>query len=173
MDLERVYFYTATILQWQKLLKPDKYKDVIISSLQYLTEKQKIAVYAYVIMPNHIHLLWEMLAMNGNEKPHASFMKYTAHRFLKDLEANHPQVLPYFQVGVSNRQYQFWERNSLPIEVYSPDVFEQKMNYIHANPMQEKWNLASKPHLYRYSSAHFYEEGIDEFGILTHYKERM
>lgn len=74
MQIGVPYFYTASILNWQKLLKPDKYKDIIISSLQYLVAQQKIKVFAFVIMPNHIHLIWTMLAKNGKEIPNASFM---------------------------------------------------------------------------------------------------
>ena len=65
MEIGHVYFYTATILKWQNLLKPDKYKDIIISSLKYLVDNKKIEVYAFVIMPNHIHIIWKMLEMNG------------------------------------------------------------------------------------------------------------
>ena len=28
-------FFTATNLEWKKLLKPDKYKDIVISSLRF------------------------------------------------------------------------------------------------------------------------------------------
>jgi REP element-mobilizing transposase RayT len=51
-----IYFWTATINNWYKLLEKDEYKDVIIESLQYLTDAGKIDVYAFIIMPNHIHL---------------------------------------------------------------------------------------------------------------------
>jgi len=43
------------------------------------------------------------------------------------------------------------------------------MNYIHNNPLQPQWNLVDNPEDYKYSSAKYYEEGIDEFGILTNY----
>jgi hypothetical protein len=56
MELEKIYFFTATILNWRKLLAPDKYKQMIVDSLKHLVDKQKIAVYAFVVMPNHIHL---------------------------------------------------------------------------------------------------------------------
>ncbi|MBB6002109.1 transposase [Arcicella rosea] len=171
MQIGVPYFYTATILNWQKLLKPDKYKDIIISSLQHLVAQQKIKVFAFVIMPNHIHLIWTMLAKNGKEMPNASFMKYTGHRFLEDLSLNHPKVLSYFEVECTNRKYHFWQRNSLPIALYSPTVWQQKIDYIHNNPVVEKWNLADLPENYRYSSAKFYEHGIDEFGILSHWQE--
>ena len=80
MELDKLYFYTATITNWRKLLEPDKYKNIIIDSLGYLVKAQKIKVYGFVIMPNHIHILWEFLELNGKEMPHASFMKYTSHR---------------------------------------------------------------------------------------------
>jgi putative transposase len=165
------YFYTATITKWQNLLKPDKYKDVIISSLDYLVAKGKIKVFGFVIMPNHIHLIWMMLEKNGKEMPHASFMKYTGHLFLEDLTKNHPQVLPYFEVDSSTRKHHFWQRNSLPIALYSPEVWKQKLDYIHNNPIAEKWKLADLPENYKYSSAKFYLDGIDEFGFLTHWQE--
>jgi putative transposase len=165
------YFYTATITKWQHLLKPDKYKDVITNSLKYLVEKEKIKVFAFVIMPNHIHLIWTMLEKNGKEMPNASFMKYTGHLFLEDLTKNHPKVLPYFEVDSSTRKHHFWQRNSLPIALYSPKVWKQKLDYIHNNPLTEKWKLADLPENYKYSSAKFYLEGIDEFGFLTHWQE--
>jgi putative transposase len=41
MEIGIPYYYTATITKWHRLLRLDKYKDVIISSLQYLVEKKK------------------------------------------------------------------------------------------------------------------------------------
>jgi REP element-mobilizing transposase RayT len=51
-------FFTATITEWQKLLEPDKYKDIIINSLRFLVEDKRIKLYAFVIMSNHIHLFF-------------------------------------------------------------------------------------------------------------------
>ncbi len=63
LDLEEHYkigFYTAAILQWKKLLRPDKYKVIITSSLRFLVEDKRAKVYGFVIMPNHLHLLWKI-----------------------------------------------------------------------------------------------------------------
>jgi len=173
MELNQIYFYTATILNWKRLLKKDCYKNIIISSLRHLSTKNKIAVYGFVIMPNHIHLMWEMLEKNGKEMPHASFMKYTSHRFLTHLRRHYPHILPYFQVPDQARTHQFWQRNSLSIWLYTPTVLEQKLEYIHNNPIVEKWSLAEIPALYHYSSAKFYETGQDNFGFLKHYRDRV
>jgi hypothetical protein len=57
----------------------------------------------------------------------------------------------------------------LSVELWSPKVFMQKLEYIHNNPLQDKWHLVQFPEDYKYSSAKFYETGVDEFGLLMHY----
>ena len=58
IEIGEVFFWTATINQWQNLLWENSYKDVITSSLEYLSNAGKIDVFAFVIMPNHLHLIW-------------------------------------------------------------------------------------------------------------------
>ena len=159
-------FYTATVLDWKPLLKPDKYKDIIIKSLQHHTTNKKIILYAFVIMDNHLHLIWQALPGKTPVQLQHSFMKYTAQQIKFDLVQNHPLVLDKFRVNAKDRTYQFWERNSLGIELYSPDVFMQKLEYIHWNPV--KAGLCSLPEEYYYSPARFYHTGIDDFNMLTH-----
>ena len=55
-------FFTATNLGWKKLLKPDKYKDIVINSLRFLVKENGIILYGFVIMDNHLHLIWQMQA---------------------------------------------------------------------------------------------------------------
>jgi putative transposase len=55
-------FFTATNLEWKKLLQPDKYKDIVIDSLRFLVTDGRIKLYAFVIMSNHMHLIWQMCA---------------------------------------------------------------------------------------------------------------
>ena len=171
MQIGEVDFYTATIYRWKKLLALDKYKQCIISSLEWLCQRDKIRVYGFVIMPNHIHLIWEMLGPNGKELPDASFTKFTSHRFLQDIRVNHPHILHFFEVEMPNRNYHFWQRDSLAVNMYNQAVCQQKLDYLH--PLQERWNLAQRPEEYTWSSACFYETGVDSYGFLTHYLERF
>ena len=173
MELNKIYFYTASILNWSHLLELDKYKDVIIDSLKYLVDHRKLKVYGFVIIPNHIHLIWEMLELNGKEMPHASFMKYTSHVIQKYLKENHQNILELFKVQKIEGKYQFWQREALPVWLYTPEVIYQKLDYIHNNPCQGKWMLADSPILYRYSSASFYEMGNKEFPFLSHIGDRL
>jgi len=153
------------------LLKEQEYKDIIINSLKHLSEKKLFKVYAFVIMPNHIHLIWHLTALNGKEMPHASLMKFTSHQFLEKLRKENPELLIDYQVQSKNRMHQFWQRDPMAIELYTRKVFEQKLNYIHNNPLQERWRMVENAADYKYSSANYYETEIDDFGFLNHYAE--
>jgi REP element-mobilizing transposase RayT len=159
-------FFTATILEWKHLLQPDKYKDIITGSLQYLVNNKRVKVFAFVIMSNHMHIMWQVQAGNKREDVQRDFLKYTSQQIKSDLSIHHPQVLERFKVNAKDRTYQFWERNPLSIDLYTHAVFMQKLEYIHQNPF--KAGLCKYPEEYKYSSARFYLTGIDAFGFLTH-----
>ena len=74
-----------------------------------------------------------------------------------------------FKVQASERQYKFCERRPLSIDLRSRNMFIQKLQYIHTNLIQPHWKLCTFPEEYRYSSANFYEQGMNKFGMLTHY----
>jgi len=164
-----ISFSTATILNWYPLLNDDSFKDIMISSLQSLTKQDVLTVFAYVIMPNHLHVIWAENEHERKESVQTSFFKFSAHQFLHKLRSENPNLLKKFYVNKSDRKYQFWQRNTLDIEIYSDKIFDQKLNYIHNNPLQDKWQIVDDPVKYKYSSASFYELGKDEFGILTDY----
>lgn len=171
--LNEVYFWTDTIKQWNKLLEDDHFKNIIITCWRNLINRNKIRIYGFVIMPNHLHILWEMLEKNGKEMPHASFNKFTSHQFLETLRTENNSILSAYTENDRERKHRFWQRDPLAIEMDSKRKAEQKLEYIHLNPLQEQWNLTSRPELYRWSSAQFYENGVDEFKILTDYRERF
>ena len=159
-------YFTATIFEWKHLLKPDKYKDVITGSLKYLAEKNRVKIFAFVIMSSHIHLMWQVQAGNNLPDVQRDFLKFTAQQIKSDLSIHHPLVLEKFKADAKDRMHQFWERNPLSIDLYTSDAFLQKLKYIHWNPV--KAGLCSFPEEYQYSSAGFYHTGIDNFGFLTH-----
>jgi putative transposase len=173
MMFDEVYFWTDTVKDRKRLLKPDKYKNSILNAWKDLHEKGLVLIYGFVIMPNHLHVIWEMKQLNGKEMPHASFNKQTSHFIVKDLKQNHPAVLPHFKVDDREREYRVWQRDPLAILMDSRIKLEQKLRYLHNNPLHERWNLADRPENYFWSSANFYETGIDDFGFLTHYMEKF
>ncbi|MEO6455325.1 MAG: hypothetical protein ABIN97_14690 [Ginsengibacter sp.] len=118
-------------------------------------------------MSNHIHLIWQI--QNGYERENVQrdFLKFTSQTIKRDLQKNHPAVLEKFHVVAKDRKYQIWERNPLCIDLLTKAMFIQKMEYIHYNPVEG--GLCAYPEEYKYSSAKFYETGMDEFGFLTHW----
>lgn len=95
-------------------------------------------------------------------------MKYTAQQLKRSLKTNNEEFLEEFKVNKYDREYQIWKRDSLSIELFTEDVFLQKLEYIHNNPGNA--GLCKYPEEYKYSSAQFYQSGVDEFGIITHFK---
>ena len=106
----------------------DDYKKLIIDELRTMTAKGLVPVYEFVLMPNHIHIIWEVLKMNGKEKPHASFNKYTSHEIVKHLKNNHPHLLPVFAVEEKDRKYRIWQRDPLAIIVDNKQKCSQKLD---------------------------------------------
>lgn len=159
-------FYTATINKWQNLLADDKHKDIIVESLRFLVTEKRIELNAFVIMSNHIHLIWQPMFGFTPSDIQASFMKYTAQQLKRSI-SNDISTLYMYKVNKYDREYQFWKREALSIELISAAVFEQKINYIHFNPVVAR--LCSNPEDYYYSSARFYYDGTDHFRMLTHY----
>ena len=171
MLTEHPQFFTATILEWKHLLKPDKYKDIVMQSLQFLVRDNRILLYGFVIMPNHIHLIWQMRENIRQADVQRDFLKYTAQQIKFDLQQNHPAVLEKFRVNVKDRQYQLWEHRPLSVPLWTRNVFEQKLDYIHQNPVQEKWRLSDLPENYFYSSARYYLLNQDDWGFISHHAE--
>ena len=64
------------------------------------------------------------------------------------------------------RSYRIWQRDPLAILIDSIEKPERKLDYIHLNPLNERWNLADDPENYYWSSAKFYETGKNPFFIL-------
>lgn len=172
MDTHKLYFYTCTISSWIPILHKSLRKDILIDSLQFLVERDKLAVYGFVIMPNHFHAILEILDWNGKESPVTSFKKHTGHQLLQSLKLE-PKLLNEFKVDWKDRSFDIWQAKSRSVHVYSPEVIHQKLDYIHHNPVSRKWNLAEDFTQYEYSSASFYYSDSDQFGFLTHIRDRI
>jgi putative transposase len=161
-------FFTATILEWKPLLSDDIHKDIIIDSLRFLVNDKRIHLCAFVIMINHIHLIWQIIYPHKEEEVQRDFLRYTAQQMIKNMRNNHTALLEQFKVNAKDRKYQIWERNSLSVPLRTEAVVEQKLNYIHDNPVRA--GICNGIMDYKYSSGHYYETGEDRFGFISHYK---
>ena len=89
------------------------------------------------------------------------------------LDSNNSAKLADFKVTAPNKQYEFWQRDSLVIELFTREVAYQKLDYVHSNPLAEYWKLAIEPSGYVYSSATYYDGGNNRFSFLKDLREQL
>ncbi len=172
------YFCTITCYKWLPLFKLTNLYDYIYSWFDMLLVKKNIKVSAYVIMPNHIHLV--LFVPNSTERINkiiSNGKRFMAYEIVKRLKGKgRKDILLILKQGVSekdrkrNKIHQVFEVSS-DLKVLSTNKFiGQKINYIHANPVSKKWKLVDDYRKYPYSSAGFYENDSEYKGYaVTHY----
>ena len=117
--INNFYFFTATVLNWKHILKPDKFKDILVESFKYHVEKKLLRIFAFVIMPNHFHTVWKINETLEKSDFQRNMLKFTGQTILRDLKLNHRKIHESMYVGAKDRNYQFWERNPLSVPLYS------------------------------------------------------
>ena len=157
---------TVTCLEWKYVLEEDRFKDIVINSLNFLCESKRVSVYAFVIMSNHFHLIWQMLGDHKREEVQRDFLRFTSQQILKILRNEKSPMRNELFVNSRDRRFQVWERNALSIPLWSGDVINQKLDYILHNPVSA--GLCKYPWEYAYSSAAFYYKGDKHWSFLTH-----
>jgi REP element-mobilizing transposase RayT len=168
LSKEHAEFLTVTCLEWKYVLAEDRYKDIITDSLTYLAKSNRVYVYAFVTMSNHFHLIWRMVGEHRRANVQRDFLKYISQQILKVMKREKSELLGGLLVNAKDRKYQVWERNSLSVPLWTPKVLEQKLDYIHNNPVQA--GLCKFPEDYNYSSAQFYERNEKDWVFLTHHE---
>jgi REP element-mobilizing transposase RayT len=161
-------FLTVTCLEWKHVLQDDRFKDIITDSLTFLTKANRATVYAFLVMPNHFHLIWQIMGYHQRDNVQRDFLKYRGQQILKVLRNENSPMQQELLVNSKDRKHQVWERNSLGVPLWSPEVFLQKLDYTHNNPV--KAGLCQYPEGYRYSSARFYEKNEKDWVFLTHHE---
>ena len=112
---EHPEFLTVTCLEWKHILMEDRFKDIIMDSLLFLTKAKRVCVYGFVIMSNHFHLIWQMMGDNKRDAVQRDFLKFTGQQILKNLRNEQSDMLNELLVNAKDRKHQVWERNSLGV----------------------------------------------------------
>jgi REP element-mobilizing transposase RayT len=162
-----LYFITFTNYNWLPLIEQANAYDLVYSWFDYL-KREGHAIVAYVIMPNHVHL---MLAYRSGNKSINTLVgngkRFMSYGIVERLNvAQQTNILTQlsdavlFSERLKGKKHTVF-RDSFHIQhCYSQQFILQKIKYIHDNPCVKKWMLASSPLAYPHSSARFYFEGI-------------
>jgi putative transposase len=153
----RPFFLTCSVVNWIPLFSNTEMATIVLESLQYLQRNNRITLYAYVLMENHLHLI---ASAEDLSKEIHDFKSFSAHKIIERLEADKSQfLLDQFRIHKlahkKNRTYQVWQEGSHPELIKNPAVMHQKMQYIHHNPV--KRGYVDEPEHWRYSSARNYK----------------
>jgi REP element-mobilizing transposase RayT len=171
-DESHLYFVTASIVEWIHIFKYEKYASIVLSSLQWLQTQNKILLFAFVIMPSHLHLILKPIQKSIGEILQ-DFGSFTAHEILKQARKdNKTEWLNCFQKNRRDirHEHSIWQDIQAK-NIYSMEFLEQKMEYIHQNPIAKDWNLVKDRADYLFSSAGYYDYGRKPIIQITDIKE--
>jgi REP element-mobilizing transposase RayT len=141
--------------------------DFVYKWFDLLKEKGCYTI-AFVIMPNHLHniLYFPKAGFNLN-KIISNGKRFLAYDIIDRLQtAGNTRLLDRLSAGVSARERKKGQLHKVFTPsfdakgLYSEKFFNQKLRYIHLNPVRGKWRLVEDYRIYEHSSASFYELGI-------------
>lgn len=154
------HFVTFTVVQWIDLFTRNEYRKIIIESLKYCQQQKGLEIFAWCIMTNHLHMIIRSKERASLPNIIRDFRGYTSKRLKSEIESNPAEsrkewLLQLFhnegKKRKTNGNFQLWKRNYHPIELNSHKFFEEKLNYIHQNPVEA--GFVFEPQEYVYSSA--------------------
>jgi REP element-mobilizing transposase RayT len=167
-DQRATYYMTFTVVGWIDVFSRQCYRDIIIESFKYCQKHKGMHLHAYVIMSNHVHLIASVDEGCSISDFVRDCKKFTAKQILDSIESSMIEsrrewMLHQFKYYASrhsrNELYQLWEHDNHFVEVSSATFTQQKIDYIHHNPVRA--GLVYRPEDYVYSSASNYA-GIDQ-----------
>jgi putative transposase len=152
------YFCTINVLEWVPVLLEARYIEPIIDSLRFCRRQKGLQLFAFVIMPNHLHLIAGADGdLHGIMRDFKRYTSRVIHQRLVD--DGRKTLLGWLADGGeparrAKDQFAFWEPGFTPKAIVTRDVFQQKLDYLHTNPVRK--GLVTRPEDWWYSSASFY-----------------
>ena len=153
---KKCFFVTTSCYKHLKLIESDSCKLIIANSLNFVALKYKISILGYVIMPNHFHVLFHFNNENKLSDSMRDLKKFCAFEVRKYLESTQSLLLNLIRIENDKQVFKIWEDRFDDVWIGSKELLEIKLEYIHQNPLQSRWNLSEYPENYKYSSSAFY-----------------
>lgn len=162
-DPECLYFITTTTAGRARLFRRPEVYRILIDALYFISSQNRITLNAFVLMPNHIHVIVQCPETCPPKDWARAFKTSTARLLIRlyQVEQNQ-QALDFLASKIvypKRQRYKVWEDGYLAKSVFTPDFLRQKIEYIHNNPLQPQWTLAESAEAYPWSSARYYLTG--------------
>jgi REP element-mobilizing transposase RayT len=158
------YFITTTVVDWIRLFSNPIHQNIIIESLIYCCKEKGLEIYAWCLMPSHLHMICKAKDDDILANVMRDFKKFTSKKIIQLLqqESNeeNAQALQKFAEACGHlkrrQEYKVWQNGYHAVLLRSNKFIYQKLNYIHNNPV--KAGLVNRPEEFMYSSARNYAD---------------
>ena len=157
-DNDKLYFISFSVVHWIDVFVRNEYKDILIESWRFCQKEKELEIYGWCIMPSHIHMI---VGTKGRplEKIIGEMKSFTSTRLRKAITEHPGESRKEWMIWMmeragkkngNNNDWQFWQQHNKPLEILNADMFYQKLNYIHRNPVEagfveieEEWTYSS------------------------------
>ncbi|MDH4091293.1 MAG: transposase [Cyclobacteriaceae bacterium] len=162
-DQSRPYFITFAVEAWVDVFTRQQYKDIFLDSIRFCQREKGLVLHAWCLMTNHVHLIVSCHRSKKIEEIIRDLKKYTSVQICRAIETNAVESRKYWMLRIfresaftskKHQKYKFWQNRYHPVELSSNELMDQKLDYIHDNPLKEGW--VDSPEDYIYSSARDY-----------------
>jgi putative transposase len=161
-DQKEFYHVTFTTVNWTDIFIRDVYREIFINSIKFCQKEKGLLIGAWVLMTSHAHLIVGTKA-NDIEDIIRDLKSFTSRQTRLEMESNMYEsrrewlLQMFYKAGKSNtnnKDFQFWQQNNHPVQLSSPEMMTQRINYIHNNPVEAGFVI--EPQHWKWSSAHDY-----------------
>ena len=163
-DQSQFYFVTFTAVYWLDIFIREEYKSIFLESVKYCQKEKGLIVGAWCIMTSHVHMAIGTKGENKLEDIIRDLKSYTSRHIRKFIENSPHESRKEWLLWMmkragekrsNNKDFQFWQQHNHPLELSTNDILQQRIDYIHENPV--KAGFVEDAGDWLYSSARDYE----------------
>jgi putative transposase len=142
-DSHKMYFISYATVNWIDVFIRNEYKEELISCWKYCQQTKGLEIYAWCIMPSHVHMI---ISSNKNnlEDIVRDMKSYTSRRLKKAITENNQESRREWMLWMmqraglknsNNKDWQFWQQTNKPLEINTARMYTEVVHYIHQNPV--------------------------------------
>lgn len=169
---EGIYFVTFAVVEWVDLFSRKYYVQIVLDSLAYCIKNKGLRLHAYCILTNHLHLIISAKTGQNLADILRDLKKFTSRQLIQAIEQNKAEsrrnwMLWIFKAAARknarNSSYQLWRQNNQPKELVTNHFMQEKLNYVHNNPVAAGY--VYQPEDWCWSSARAYSGELSELPL--------
>ena len=155
-------FLTFSCYKRFRLFVDDDLCRLFVKTLEMTRERREFELYAFVIMPDHVHLLLKPTTIDTISKILVSLKKSFSHKALQTIYHENPELHCRLKVIKSGREIRrFWQAGGgYDRNLHREETLRRAMDYIHLNPVRK--GLVLNPQGWKWSSARFWIENLND-----------